>query len=131
MKKFFLTIAAFLLNAMPSHGQAIPTVANCTESQYVVATATTAQVPTRGSSYTPRCLKVKKGTAVTIGASSHHPLQGILMQDGSVNPIFDEFGGAVSPKTVVFNEVGVFGFYCVAHSDDLGTGMGGAIWVVE
>jgi plastocyanin len=129
--KLALLALNLLFWSLGAHAQAIPTVANCAPEMYVDDAGPTAQVPTRGSSYVPRCLRVKRGTSVTIGASSHHPLQGIVMADGSINPIFDEFGGAVSPKTVTFNETGIFGFYCIAHSDDLGSGMGGAIWVVD
>lgn len=131
MNKLTIAILTLLLWTLPANAEPIPTVAACTPEMYVDAVGPTAQIQTRGSSYTPRCLRVKRGTSVTIAASSHHPLQGILMEDGSLNPIANGSAGATAAKTVIIEETGIFGFYCEAHSDELGSRMGGAIWVVD
>ena len=78
-----------------------------------------------GRSYSPKCARVKAGATLMIDASSHHPLQGV----GETNPIFDELGGAVGPKTVTLGAPGEYGYFCLAHGDDSGAGMAGAILV--
>ena len=120
-------IVLLSLMASPALAQQLP-LAGCDVNDFVTVGGS-AIIKTEGRSYVPRCLKIKKGTTVTIEASSHHPLQGILNSVGMQNPIYDDLGGAVSNANVTFNETGVFGFYCLAHSDDKGTGMGGAILV--
>lgn len=114
--------------------QAVPSVANCAEADYVTVPAGTPSftVTTKGSTYSPRCLKVSKGTKVLIEASPAHPLQGIEAAAGTVaNPIFDELGATSNTKTVDFTAPGFFGYYCVAHGSDRGQGMAGSIWVIE
>ena len=123
-----LVIALAALATSPAY--AFDVVARCQQSDYVTVDGNT-RIAFAGSSYTPKCITIKKGTTVTIAASTVHPLQGILAADGSANPIFDDLGGAVQNKTVTFDEAGIFGYYCVAHSDDQGNGMAGAIQVVE
>lgn len=125
MKTLFLI---FILAGSTAMAQQLP-IAGCSLNDFVTATGSAVKVAVQGRNYVPRCLKVKKDTQVVIEASTHHPLQGILNSVGAVNPIYDDLGGAVSNLNVRFNETGVFGFYCVAHSDDQGTGMGGAILV--
>lgn len=125
MKSIFLGL---LFLSAPAFSQQLP-VAGCGINDFVVASGPTALITTEGRNYVPRCLKISRGTQVVIQASTHHPLQGILSATGLENPIFDEFGGAVSDKTLSFANPGVFGFYCLAHSDDQGSGMGGAILV--
>lgn len=127
MKNWMLNLTIALL-AGPALAQSFP-LAGCNPADFVTIEGPTAHIATQGRSYVPRCVRVKAGTQVTIDASSHHPLQGIPNAQGLVNPIFDEFGGAVEAKTVSLTEAGAFGFFCLAHSDDQGTGMGGAILV--
>jgi plastocyanin len=113
---------------------AFKVVANCNQQDYVDVIPGNAPftVVTQGASYSPKCLRVKKGTSLNIQASSRHPLQGIPDSTSDLaNPIYDELGGAVTTKTYTFNDVGVFGYYCIAHGNDLGEGMAAAILVVE
>lgn len=125
MKSLFIFVFLFGTSAF---AQQLP-IAGCALGDFVTATGPVATVAIQGRGYSPRCLKVAKGTKVLIQASSHHPLQGILNSVGADNPIYDDLGGAVTDSNFQFNETGVFGFYCLAHSDDQGNGMGGAILV--
>lgn len=112
----------------------VPVVARCKETDYVDVPANSPNfmITTKGSSYTPRCLRIHKGTNLKIEASGMHPLQGIESLAGAAaNPIYDELGATSNSKTYLFSNLGVFGYYCVAHGNDRGEGMAGAIWVVE
>lgn len=125
MKRFMI---ACLFISPSVFAQQLP-IAGCALGDFVVATGGVATIKTQGRSYVPRCLKIKAGTQVVIEASTHHPLQGILNSVGPVNPIYDDLGAAVTNIKIQPQEAGVFGFYCVSHSDDQGSGMGGAILV--
>lgn len=125
MKSMIVILTFFSASAF---AQQLP-IAGCSLGDFVTVTGPVAKVTTQGRSYVPRCLKVAQGTQVVIQASTHHPLQGILNSVGPMNPIYDDLGGAVADAAIQFNESGVFGFYCVSHSDDQGSGMGGAILV--
>lgn len=118
MKYLIAGLLAVLVS--PAHAS----FANCDESSFVTAEGSV-HIAIEGTSYSPKCLRIKAGTQVTIDASPHHPLQGV----GENNPIFDEFGGAVSPKTVVFDQSGEYGYFCIAHGDDTGAGMAATILV--
>lgn len=125
MKSILILLTFFAVSA---NAQQLP-IAGCSLADFVTVDGPVAKVMTQGRNYVPRCLKIKKTTKVEIEASSHHPLQGTVSSVGPTNPIYDDLGGAVANLTVSFNDAGVFGFYCLAHSDDQGTGMGGAILV--
>lgn len=103
--------------------------AGCTEARFVVGAATN-QINTNGANYTPRCLKVKKGSAVTIQASERHPLVGAPAINNAVNP-FETGTLFKASQTRVMDSVGSFGFYCEAHGDAEGDGMAGLIVVEE
>jgi plastocyanin len=136
MKQFII-----LINFLASTGMAqnfeldvIKVVANCQEQDYVdvIPGDSIFTIAIQGTSYSPKCLRIKKGTALNIQASSRHPLQGLpVMENSIVNPIYNELGGAVVTNTYTFNEVGVFGYYCTAHGNNGGLGMAGAIYVSE
>jgi plastocyanin len=86
------------------------------------ATGTTVTVNDATIGYTPKCLKVSKGSMVTIGASAVHPLSGTT--DGSAgNPIPMHM---MSPQTVAFPTPGFYSFHCDVH---FSLGMKGVIWV--
>ena len=125
MRTLMLLIATMI--AQTSFAQSFP-LAGCNPQDFVAA-GPNARIAIQGRNYVPRCTKVKRGSTITIDGSSHHPTQGIPNAQGPINPVFDEFGGAVETRAHVFNETGAFGFFCVAHSDDQGNGMGGAILV--
>lgn len=107
----------------------ISTFAGCTEASFVIG-ATTNQINTSGANYTPRCLKVKKGSTVTIQASERHPLVGAPAINNAINPFQSGTLFKVS-QTRVMDSVGSFGFYCDAHGDAEGDGMAGLIVVEE
>jgi plastocyanin len=80
--------------------------------------------------YTPKCLKVTKGTSVTFsGDFSMHPLRPSAKRGiTSGNPITATDSG--SSKSFTFDSPGVYAYFCNIHGPaDDGTGMEGAIWV--
>jgi plastocyanin len=133
-------IPAFLSN--PSENTTVRTMAlpisaalaGCSEKDYIEVPATTVTytVATKGSTYSPRCLKIHKSTKLIIEATASHPLQGIESAPGTtLNPIYDELGATSNTKNVEFPTAGIFGYYCVAHGNDRGEGMAGSIWVID
>ncbi|MCB0378579.1 MAG: hypothetical protein KDD33_08815 [Bdellovibrionales bacterium] len=104
-------------------GQAFEVIAGCQEQDYVEGDLS-ASVATMGRSYTPKCLKVVVGSEVSISASQHHPLAPL---PGDGNPI----PSTEQTASVLFENPGVFGYFCTRHGDTDGTGMAGAIWVIE
>ncbi len=83
---------------------------------------------TLGNNYSPKCLKVSKGTIVTFsGGFGPHPLrQGC----GPTISITNTDAGA--NHDFVFDTVGDYGYYCNNHGSSAnGTGMAGMIQVVE
>lgn len=81
-----------------------------------------------GSSYSPKCLKVAAGTAVTLPGSGFHPLQGQADVNGVANP-FRADAESEANVTHTLTTPGFYGYYCTAHGQPSGTGMAGAIWV--
>ncbi len=84
---------------------------------------------TATKSYSPRCLRVKAGTKVTLPASGVHPLQGIL-NTTVANPFLNAGGAATAAQTATLTSPGFFGYFCTKHGTAQGTGMAGAIQVV-
>lgn len=104
-------------------------VSGCTAGMFESRTGQVTVSTTAASTYTPKCLKVRAGTEVTIGASATHPLQGQADVGGLSNP----YAGAMQstmPVTRTLETEGLLGFYCTVHGDPAGNGMAGAIWVV-
>ncbi len=107
----------------------ITTIAGCKPENYVQGEATN-RIATQGSSYTPKCLRIKVGSTVIIQASQHHPL--IAMPD--INNIKNPFAASdrfTESQSRVMNTIGVFGYFCQAHGDAEGDGMAGAIIVEQ
>ncbi len=81
-----------------------------------------------GFAYSPPCIKVKTGTAVTFnGAFASHPLSG--GDDGTKDassPIKETTSG--STATFTLSTAGAYGFFCEFH---VGAGMKGAIFVTD
>jgi plastocyanin len=125
---------AFTGAALAQQPQPAPVVshfAGCTDADYVTVDRNIV-VTTVGSSYSPKCLKVKVGATVLIAASTIHPVQGKENSANQpVNPIFDDLGAKVSNTNFTFTNGGEFGYYCVAHGTEAGRGMAGSIIVVE
>jgi plastocyanin len=80
-------------------------------------------VVTAGLTYQPRCLRVARGTTVSIEASATHPLEPGA-GGASDSPIPHES----SPATVAFTRSGFFPYLCPEHSD---VNMRGVIWVTD
>lgn len=90
------------------------------ETDYVATTTITVSPTVIG--YSPKCVKIPAGAAVTIGASAFHPLSGTTL--GSANnpiPLHQ-----TSPATVTFPTPGFYSFQCDVH---FLSGMMGVIWV--
>ena len=131
MRTSFLLLAGMVLNASSIFAQ-VPDYAGCKESDYVTISQSELTIRFQGSSYEPACIKIKRGTKVTVPASEKHPLQAARDFDGIVNPLRIEGGDHVQNQTVAPEAVGFYGYYCTRHGDpDTGDGMGGMIWVVE
>lgn len=102
-------------------------LAACGANDFVSRSEPRVAVNIDGRGYTPACLKVRAGTAVTIDASRGHPLQGV-QGDGPVNP-FRRGDEATSPETHQLNEPGRYDYFCTRHGDENGRGMAGTILV--
>lgn len=103
----------------------------CNDRDFVFVSASSTRIQTTlEKTYTPACLKVKKGTAVTIAASEHHPLQGVQLKNQPKNP-FVSAVAAKSNQTRVLSVVGDYPFFCTAHGNSNGGGMAGEIRVVD
>lgn len=101
--------------------------ARCTAAEYVDGGDDTV-IQTSGFSYTPKCLHIRVGSSVTIQASSHHPLSAMPDIDDAANP-FAQATPFVAPTTQVFNQPGLYGYFCENHGDATGAGMAGLILV--
>lgn len=73
-----------------------------------------------GTSYSPSCLRVAAGTAVSIAASSTHPLA--PRSGGSAN---NPIPSQTSAATVTFSAPGFYPFHCTVHQPT----MAGVVWV--
>jgi len=78
-------------------------------------------VMTPGNSYSPKCIKVKAGTAVTITASGTHPF---VSDTCNPTPLADR---ATADVTFTVNNVGTFGYYCDVPGANGGRGLAGPI----
>ena len=112
-----------------TQAQAFENVSGCEEADYVLVDGDTANIATRNG-YTPKCLKIKAGTTVTIQASGAHPLQGQADVAGVANPFRTE-SAKTTPQTHTLSDVGFYGYFCVAHGFENGRGMAGSIQVVQ
>jgi plastocyanin len=104
------------------------TIAGCTKAQFIMG-AEVNQISTSGMSYTPKCLRIKAGSTVTIQAGGHHPLSAMPDIDGARNP-FATTMSASQPQTRKMDQPGIYGYFCENHGDKTGSGMAGVI-VVE
>jgi plastocyanin len=103
-------------------------LAACGPGDFVSRNESQVSVNIDGRGYTPACLKVKAGTAVTIDASRNHPLQGVPNRNGPANP-FHRGSEATSPETQALREAGRYDYFCTRHGDANGRGMAGTILV--
>lgn len=123
--KLGLFVQVILMSAGSAFAQSA-SVAGCTASSFVQGTDNNV-IQAMGASYTPKCLKVKLGSVVTIQASAHHPLAAMADIDAP-NP-FASNEEMTTTQTRQMNQKGVFGYFCTAHGDSEGDGMAGAILV--
>jgi plastocyanin len=124
--KVALTIFLFLGGPI-AKAQAVPTIAGCNAANFIDG-GINSQVGTLGKSYSPKCLRVKVGSTVSIQASSHHPLSAMPDINGVQNPFSNGTSFSTS-QTRVMSNPGLFGYFCEAHGDAEGDGMAGVILV--
>jgi plastocyanin len=130
MKIFTSLIMGILFTGSAVAQDALTHLSGCEDADFVTAESGST-IETRGSAYTPKCLRIVVGSTVSIVGSNPHPLQGIESLVGTpANPIFDDLGAHISKTEFTFDSTGEFGYYCVAHGTDAGTGMAGSILVV-
>lgn len=109
--------------------QAFGPIAGCTEARFVEGGANT-MIATSGASYTPKCLRIRAGSQVSIESSGRHPLAAMPDIDGFENPLAN-MGEVFQTITVQFSEPGIYGYFCTRHGDKEGQGMAGIIEVTE
>lgn len=123
--KMGLVAQALLLSSGSAFAQSA-SVAGCTANSFVQG-ADNNVIQAMGASYSPKCLKVKVGSVVTIQASARHPL--FAMADIDAPNPFASADEMTTPQTRQMNQKGIFGYFCTAHGDSEGDGMAGAILV--
>ena len=79
--KIYLGITALALS-LGAETRAGP----CSDRDFVTVDRAAVDVAFQEMGYSPRCLRVKAGTRVTLPASAVHPLQGVQEPGGPVNP---------------------------------------------
>lgn len=131
------TIDARPIDARPidamADAAAAPPLNGCTLATAMDRTAVGASrtISFPGTSYSPKCIKIKLGQTVTwSGAFGSHPLRAGAIENNTPtaqpgNPIPSVDVG--NSRSVTFNAVGEFGYYCDFHWPG---GMTGAIYVV-
>ena len=120
IRRIFLTgilTASSLASTQPHE------IAGCRPEDFVTGTEQN-EIKVEGTTYGPKCLKVKINARVSIQASQRHPLK-------AMDEVNNPFAGEVftSPQERTMSDPGVFGYYCDAHGDAEGDGMSGAILV--
>lgn len=126
--KYFILALGVALYLGPAQAQTATTpLAGCTAASFVEGGIDNV-IQTNGAGYTPKCLHIRVGAAVTIQASNHHPLSAMPDVDGAANP-FAQATPFVAPATQVFSQPGLYGYFCENHGDSSGAGMAGVIWV--
>ena len=105
----------------------------CTSAGQYATNVTTVAYGGSTFTYTPACLKVAPGTAVTFSPASAsdsftlHPITASTYGTHP-SPIVTPTGSAAS-ATFTFASPGFYAFYCGVHGSDVGAGMAGVIWV--
>ena len=105
----------------------------CTSPGQYTTNVTTIAYGGSTFTYTPACLKVAAGTAVTFSPASAtdsfalHPLTASTYGT-QPSPIVTPTGAAAS-ATFTFTTPGFYAYYCAFHGSDAGLGMSGVVWV--
>ena len=111
--------------------QAVNQFAGCKEADFVLVEAEQIKVNFKGMGYTPKCLRVKVGTLVTLPATKGHPLLAAADFNGVENPFASNKEFDVDQEREL-TEVGSYGYFCIRHGNGTtGTGMAGLIQVIE
>ena len=118
-------IALLTFVSLPTNFALAADAGGCEETDFVTLDAPAVTVAFQGMGYTPRCLRVKAGTAVTLPANGAHPLQGLHVEGSPTNP-FVMPQPATSAQTRTLAEPGRFPYFCVRHRT---MGMTGTILV--
>lgn len=121
---YLFTLAPFF----GANAQEFVSYANCQPEDYVLVEATEVSINSQGRDYSPKCLKVRPGTVVTISASSHHPLQ--AAEDFEVVNPFASEESHIENQSRELTDIGFYGYFCTRHANgETGIGMAGAILV--
>ncbi len=127
-RKMGITLISVLcLSSSLGLAQTKPTLAGCKEADFVVGEEIN-RISIVGTSFVPKCLKIKAGATVTIEAGSHHPVSAMANVNEAINP-FSNGNRFMEPQTRIMAAPGLFGHFCRVHGDAEGDGMAGAIWV--
>ena len=103
---------------------AFTSVTPCTTADMYVSGQTMVTTNDTTLQYSPKCLKISKGTSVTIQGSATHPLSGTSEVGSSANNPIPM--SQMTPQTVMFPNAGFFSYHCDVH---FSLGMMGVIWV--
>jgi plastocyanin len=110
-------------------------VAPCNSTDdYTVATSAPVGITFNNTlTYTPKCAKILPGWSVVFTGDATdfgvHPLfPSSSRGDAADNPITQVLSGTTSP-VFTFSKPGFYGYYCIEHGTDSGSGMAGVVWV--
>jgi plastocyanin len=117
-------------SAGPDAGLSFPACAaafaGCADYTDATATDAARTITFSGGSYTPKCLKLRQGQAVTFsGTFSSHPLEQSCGPVGAIAAV-----NAGKTATYTLGAAGDYGYFCNFHGDATGSGMSGSIRVV-
>jgi plastocyanin len=70
--------------------------------------------------YAPPCLRIRAGASVLIQANAMHPLQGMVKNGSTPNPIAEgePATGWLQDTSFTFPSAGAYGFFCNVHGSD-------------
>ena len=125
MNKLIVPTLTLLLNFSALAAPSLVEVNGCLPSDYESVLEGEVKISVQNFQFTPRCLKVRPGTRITIEGSTMHPLQGNDDINGIANP-FRKERASVSDETQVLTETGQYGYFCTRHGS-----MKGSILVAE
>jgi len=116
-------------------GAFMPVIPCNSADAYTVATGAPVGITFDNTlTYTPKCVKILPGWSVVFTAGNGtnfgiHPLfPSSSRGDAADNPITQVISGTTSPA-FTFTKPGFYGYYCIEHGTDEGSGMAGVVWV--
>lgn len=100
--------------------------AGCTQFVDLTGEANVVIATTKSFTYDEKCIRITTGQEITIEASGLHPLNA-----ATCSPEDFVDGPVTANGTYIITQPGIYGYYCGNHGGNTGTGMAGAIEVVE